>query len=190
MLLTLASGSVTESLHLIQDLLISQLRLTGTCGYLSDGFCYTNTSRAFQTASVRHATFITCRSHTDSCSIRRSIKIGVGRLWGLQRTPLLFPAEVRAQHSLRHLPCACPKGTHFSARATLPDCSTLDVLHTRKTNISLDFLGKIEITPLMCMFSPVNIECRLLYYFVSCAFPFFETSQLLQRVQVDSESKF
>lgn len=36
MSLTLASGSVTESLHLIQDLLISQLRLTGTCSYLSD----------------------------------------------------------------------------------------------------------------------------------------------------------
>lgn len=77
MLLTLASGSATESLHLIQDLLISQLRLTGTCGYLSDGFGYTNTSHAFQTTSVRLATFITCRSQTDSCSIRTSTKISM-----------------------------------------------------------------------------------------------------------------
>lgn len=64
------------------------------------------------------------------------------------------------------------------------------MLHTRKTNISFDVYGKIEVNPLMCMFSPVNIEYRLLYYFVSCAFSFFETSQLLQLVQVDSQSKF
>lgn len=55
---TLASGSVTESLHLTQDLLIAQLRLTGTCGYLSDGFCYTNNNHAFQTTAVRNATSI------------------------------------------------------------------------------------------------------------------------------------
>lgn len=77
MSLTLASGSVTESLNLIQALLISQLRLTGTCGYLSDGFCYTKNSHAFQTIAVRYAATIICRSQIDSCSIRTSIKISI-----------------------------------------------------------------------------------------------------------------
>lgn len=55
---TSSSGSVTESPHLIQDLLTAQLRLTGTCGYLSDGFCYTNNNHAFQSTAVRNATSI------------------------------------------------------------------------------------------------------------------------------------
>lgn len=46
------------------------------------------------------------------------------------------------------------------------------VLHTSRTKMSLDLLVKIEVTPLISMFSPVNIECRLLHYFVCWGFPF------------------
>lgn len=128
MSVTLASGSVTESLHLIQDLLISQLRLTGTCGYLSDGFCYTNNSHAFQITAVRYATSIICRSQADSCTIRTSIKISIRWKQSLKCTFFMLEnglLYLLSNQSLciavfeRCLPFACPKGVHFSASGTL-----------------------------------------------------------------------
>lgn len=155
MSLTLASGSVTESLHLVQDLLISQLRLTGTCGYLSGRFCYTNNSHAFQATAVRHATSIICTSQTDSCRIRTSIKISIRWKQSLKYSlPVLQPKSV--QSSIWEI-SACPKEVCFSASGIPIHCCILQVLHTSRIKIYLDLLLKSEDTPLISMFTRVNI---------------------------------
>lgn len=51
---TLASVLVTETLHLIRALLISQLRLTGPCGYLSAGFVTQITAMPSKPQSETH----------------------------------------------------------------------------------------------------------------------------------------
>lgn len=174
---TLSSGSVTESLHLIQDLLIAQLRLTGTCGYLSDGFCYTNNNHTFQTTAVRNATSISS-GRQAAAAMELALKSALHKSKVKNSVLCLFSNQsLCTAVFVMYLPFAWAKGVCFCASGTLLYWYTTSVL-----KIYLYLLVKIGVTPLISIqiFSACYSTTSVLLIFLFLNHPnFFSLYRLI-----------